>query len=69
MWVGILEEASGRRHVGDASARRHLGGGIWEEASGRRHVGGGIWVEASGRILGEASGGLWDGSWRGSKEG
>ena len=52
-----------RRHLGggiweEASGRRHLGGGIWEEASGRRHLGGGIWEEASGRTLGGASSAL-----------
>ena len=58
--------------------RRHLGGGILEEASGgvilgvaswRRHLGGGIWRHLGGiwRQLGgiwEASGGIWEASGR-----
>ena len=51
-----------RRHMGEASGWRHLGGSIWDKASG-----GGIWVEASGRRhLDETSGwrhlkgGIWE---------
>jgi len=43
----------------EASARRHLGVGIWDGASGRRHPGGGIW-EDYGRDFGRALGGLWE---------
>ena len=55
---GIWEEASGRRYLRGASARRHLEGGIWEQASGRRHLEGGIWEDASG---GRHLGGPWEG--------
>ena len=58
-----MEQASWRRHLEEASERRHHGqgiqeasGGIKEEAPGRRHLGGCIAEEASlGGIMEEAS--------------
>ena len=58
----------------EASGRRHLGEGIWEETTEGRHLGGDNCEKASGRTLGEtlgslwggcgrALGGLWDGLW------
>ena len=59
MFFVIWEEASGRRQLGE---------GIWEEtsykASGRRHLGGGVWRRQLRRGISEDSG---MGSGRGSE--
>ena len=43
-WERIWEEPPGEIHLGDASGKRHLEDGIWEEASEGTKLGEGVGI-------------------------